>query len=149
MASVNKVILVGNLGSDPELSYTASGVAACNLSLATHEKFKDKAGVQQERTEWHRVALYQRLAEVSQQFLRKGSSIYVEGRLKTRKWQDKDGLDRYTTEIVAEEMKMLDRAPLSTSATATVERKANEWSVPSNGIKEPLDDNFFDDKIPF
>jgi single-strand DNA-binding protein len=111
MASVNKVILVGNLGADPEIRHTATGDAVCTLSLATTEKYKGKTGTQQEVTEWHRVAMFRRLAEIAGEYLRKGSSIYVEGRLKTRKWQDKNGQDRYTTEIEASEMKMLDRAP--------------------------------------
>lgn len=108
MASVNKAILVGNLGRDPEVRYTPSGAAVCNLSLATTSTWKDKnTGERREDTEWHKVVLYNRLAEVAGEYLRKGSSVYIEGRIKTRKWQDKDGQDRYTTEIEAAEMKML------------------------------------------
>ena len=108
MASVNKVILIGNLGKDPETRYAPSGDAICNITLATSETWKDKAtGEKKEQTEWHRVVFFGRLAEIVAQYLRKGSQIYVEGRLQTRKWQDKDGQDRYTTEIRAAEMTML------------------------------------------
>lgn len=108
MASVNKVILVGNLGRDPETRYAPSGDAICNVSLATTDNWKDKAtGERKEMTEWHRVVFFGKLAEIAGQYLRKGSQIYVEGSLRTRKWQDKDGQDRYTTEIRADEMKML------------------------------------------
>ena len=105
---VNKVILVGNLGQDPETRYMPSGGAVTNFTLATNESWKDKqSGETKERTEWHRVAMFNRLAEIAAEYLRKGSQVYVEGRLRTRKWQDRDGNDRYTTEIVADEMQML------------------------------------------
>ena len=108
MASVNKVIIVGNLGADPETRYTPSGDAVTNIRVATTDKWKDKtSGEMKEATEWHRIAFFGRLAEVAGQYLKKGSQIYVEGSLRTRKWQDKDGQDRYTTEIRADEMKML------------------------------------------
>jgi single-strand DNA-binding protein len=108
MASVNKVILVGNLGADPETRYLPNGDAVTNVRLATTESWKDKAsGEKKEITEWHRVVFYRRLAEIAGEYLRKGSSVYVEGRIRTRKWQDKDGQDRYTTEIEATEMQML------------------------------------------
>ena len=108
MASVNKVILVGNLGADPETRYTASGDAVCNIRLATTESWKDKnSGEKREITEWHRVVFYRKLAEIAGQYLKKGSQVYLEGRIKTRKWQDKEGQDRYTTEIEATEMQML------------------------------------------
>jgi len=108
MASVNKVILIGNLGRDPEVRYTPSGSAVCNVSLATTRQWKSKdTGDKQEETEWHRVVFYDRLAEIAGEYLKKGRSIYVGGRLKTRKWQDKDGAEKYTTEIIAEEMQML------------------------------------------
>ena len=108
MASVNKVILVGNLGADPETRYAPSGDAICNIRLATTDTWKDKAsGEKKEATEWHRVSFYGRLAEIAGQYLKKGSQVYVEGRLQTRKWQDKEGQDRYTTEIVADRMQML------------------------------------------
>lgn len=108
MASVNKVILVGNLGADPETRYMPNGDAVTNVRLATTDSWKDKAsGEKKEITEWHRVVFYRRLAEIAGEYLRKGSSVYVEGRIRTRKWQDKDGQDRYTTEIEATEMQML------------------------------------------
>ena len=108
MASVNKVILVGNLGADPETRYTQGGDAVCSIRLATTEIWKDKAsGEKREVTEWHKVVFYRKLAEIAGQYLKKGSSVYIEGRIKTRKWQDKDGNDRYTTEIEATEMQML------------------------------------------
>lgn len=108
MASLNKVILIGNLGADPETRYAPSGDAICNLRIATTEVWKDKAsGERREATEWHRVVYFGRTAEVAAQYLRKGSQVYIEGRLQTRKWQDKDGQDRYTTEIRGDEMKML------------------------------------------
>ena len=108
MASINKVILIGNLGRDPEVRYTPSGAAVCNVSVATTRNWKDKAsGDKVEETEWHRVVFYDRLAEIAGEYLRKGRPVYVEGRLKTRKWQDKDGKDVYTTEIIAEQMQLL------------------------------------------
>lgn len=108
MASVNKVILIGNLGKDPETRYMPNGDAVTNITLATTESWKDKnSGEKREMTEWHRVVMFRKLAEIASQYLKKGSSVYIEGALKTRKWQDKDGQDRYTTEIVADEMKML------------------------------------------
>lgn len=106
---VNKAIIVGNLGADPETRYTAGGTAVTNVNIATSETWRDKSsGEQQERTEWHRVVFFARLAEVAGEYLRKGSKVYVEGRIQTRKWQGQDGQDRYTTEIVANEMQMLD-----------------------------------------
>ncbi|WP_417276794.1 single-stranded DNA-binding protein [Castellaniella sp.] len=109
MASVNKVIIIGNLGRDPEVRYSADGAAVCNVSIATMSQWKDKAtGERREETEWHRVVFYNRLAEIAGEYLKKGRSVYVEGRLKTRKWQDKEtGADRYSTEIVADQMQML------------------------------------------
>ena len=108
MASVNKVIIVGNLGKDPETRYMTSGEAVTNITVATSETWKDKtSGEKQEKTEWHRVTFYRRLAEIAGEYLKKGSQVYIEGRLETRKWQDKEGKDRYTTEIIANEMKML------------------------------------------
>lgn len=110
MASVNKVILVGNLGADPESRYMPNGDAVCNVRLATTESWKDKSsGEKKEITEWHRVVFYRRLAEIAGQYLKKGTPVYIEGRIRTRKWQDKDGQDRYTTEIEATEMQMLGR----------------------------------------
>jgi single-strand DNA-binding protein len=108
MASVNKVILVGNLGRDPETRYMPNGEAVTNITLATTENWKDRtSGERQEKTEWHRVTFYRRLAEIAGEYLKKGSQVYVEGRLETRKWTDKEGKDRYTTEVIASEMKML------------------------------------------
>ena len=105
---VNKVILIGNLGKDPETRYMPSGSAVTNLTLATSESWKDKqTGENQERTEWHKVAMFGKLAEIAAEYLRKGSQVYIEGKLRTRKWQDKEGKDRWTTEIVADEMNML------------------------------------------
>lgn len=123
MSSVNKVILIGNCGRDPETRFTPSGNAVCNVSLATTRKWKDKAGDKQEETEWSRIVFYDRLAEIAGEYLKKGSSVYIEGRLKTRKWQDKEGKDVYTTEIIAEQMQMLgerqDKAPQSTPRQAS------------------------------
>jgi single-strand DNA-binding protein len=104
---VNKVILVGNLGNDPEVRYMPNGNAVANLSLATSESWKDQQGQVQERTEWHRLTMYRRLAEIAGEYLKKGSQIYVEGKLQTRKWQDQQGQDRYTTEIIVDQMQML------------------------------------------
>jgi single-strand DNA-binding protein len=108
MASVNKVIIVGNLGKDPEVRYAPSGSAICNVTIATSRQWKDKtSGEKQEETEWHRVVFYDRLAEIAGEYLKKGRPVYVEGRLKTRKWTDKEGVEKYTTEIVAAEMQLL------------------------------------------
>lgn len=107
MASVNKVILIGNLGQDPEVRYMPNGDAVANMTVATSEKWKDKNGEKQEKTEWHRVTLYRKVAEIAGEYLTKGSSVYIEGKLETRKWTDKAGAERYTTEIIASEMKML------------------------------------------
>ena len=108
MASINKVILIGNLGRDPEVRYTPNGAAICNVTIATSRNWKDKtSGEKVEETEWHRVVFYDRLAEIAGEYLKKGRSVYVEGRLKTRKWQDKEGKDNYTTEVIADNMQML------------------------------------------
>ncbi|NLR75344.1 single-stranded DNA-binding protein [Leeia aquatica] len=108
MASLNKVLLIGNLGRDPEVRYMTNGEAVANFSIATTESWKGKDGQKQERTEWHNIVMYRKLAEIAGQYLKKGSAVYVEGKLQTRKWQDKNtGQDRYTTEIIADEMKML------------------------------------------
>ena len=104
---VNKVILVGNLGNDPEVRYMPNGNAVANLSIATSESWKDQQGQQQERTEWHRITMYRRLAEIAGEYLKKGSQIYIEGKLQTRKWQDQQGNDKYTTEVIADQMQML------------------------------------------
>lgn len=147
MASVNKVILVGNLGADPEMRATAGGDPVCNLRLATSEQWKDKAtGESKETTEWHRVVLFRRLAEVAGQFLHKGSAVYIEGRLKTRKWQDKDGQDRYTTEVEASELKMLgsgDRGNTSGAANnAHAGARAQPRSSPAQAQGVPDDEDY-------
>lgn len=147
MASLNKVILIGNLGKDPETRYAPSGDAICNLTIATSESWKDKAtGEKKEQTEWHRVVMFQKLAEIAAQYLAKGSSVYIEGRLQTRKWQDKDGTDRYTTEIRADQMKML--GGKSDGASAPHEpRHHSAKPQPSNA---PASGGDFDDQdIPF
>jgi single-strand DNA-binding protein len=108
MASINKVILIGNLGRDPEVRYAPSGSAICNVTIATTRNWKSKdSGERQEETEWHRIVFYDRLAEIAGEYLKKGRSVYIEGRLKTRKWTDKDGVEKYTTEIIADQMQML------------------------------------------
>ena len=149
---VNKATLIGNLGADPEIRYTNSGSAVANVRLATAESWRDKeSGDQQERTEWHRVVFFGRLAEIVEQYLRKGSQVYVEGRIQTRKWQDRDGNDRYTTEIVANEMQMLGgrgggSGGGSGGGGADMDEPRNE--APAKSPSEPpLDD--FDDDIPF
>jgi len=153
MSSVNKVILIGHAGKDPEVRYTASGGAVANVSIATNEVWKDKqSGESQERTEWHTVVFYGRLAEIAGEYLRKGRQVYVEGRLQTRKWQDKNGQDRYTTEIIAAEMKLLgsrDGSGNSTgSAPATPARPAAVAATPKPPAPVPAGEEF-DDDIPF
>ena len=143
---VNKVILVGNLGQDPETRYMPSGGAVTNITLATSESWKDKqTGEPQERTEWHRVVFFNRLAEVAGEYLRKGSKVYVEGSLRTRKWQDKNtGQDRYTTEIVASEMQMLDSRPQGGAA------QGGGQEAPPPAVQDGSGGmNNFDDDIPF
>jgi single-strand DNA-binding protein len=149
---VNKVILVGNLGRDPEVRYSPSGQAVANVTIATSESWKDKnSGEKQERTEWHRIVFFGRLAEIAGEYLKKGAQVYVEGRLQTRKWQDKDGNDRYTTEIVASDMQMLGSRsgagvpaePMeSEPAGATVSTPARSGAKAGAGAD-------FDDDIPF
>ncbi|HEY9182763.1 MAG TPA: single-stranded DNA-binding protein [Gammaproteobacteria bacterium] len=154
---VNKVILVGNLGKDPETRYMPSGSAVTNLRLATTESWKDKqTGDQQERTEWHSVAMFGRLAEIAAEYLRKGSQVYIEGKLRTRKWQDKEGKDRYTTEIVADEMQMLgSRGGASAGAGAMAGEGGGESrSGGASGGRAAVNDSGgppgdFDDDIPF
>lgn len=144
MSSLNKVMLIGRLGKDPEVRFTASGTAVCSFSLATGEKFKNKAGEWEERTEWHNVQLWARLAEIAGEYLEKGSLVYIEGRLQTRKWQDKEGADRYTTEVVGERMQMLgsksDRSSGSAGSSAgTASHRQDDDPVSS----------FDSDDIPF
>ena len=166
MASVNKVILIGNLGADPESRFAPSGDAICNIRLATTENWRDKnTGERREATEWHRVSFYGKLAEIAGQYLRKGSQVYIEGSLRTRKWQDQDGQDRYTTEIRADEMKMLGGrreggdTPMRSNeggggwdAPAPAPRSAPAQAAPRpQSAPAPQSDGFgdFDDDIPF
>ncbi|NOZ53238.1 MAG: single-stranded DNA-binding protein [Gammaproteobacteria bacterium] len=152
---VNKVILIGNLGKDPEVKYMPSGDPICNITVATSETWKDKStGENVEKTEWHRVVFFKRLAEIAGEYLKKGSKVYVEGRLQTRKWQGQDGQDRYTTEIVANEMQMLDSrgggtAPMNTGAGGAKPQPAmaSAESAPSSSSGGGFAD--FDDDIPF
>ncbi len=145
---VNKVILIGNLGQDPEVRYMPNGNAVANITLATSESWKDKnTGETQEKTEWHRVVFFRRLAEVVGEYLKKGSKVYVEGRLQTRKWQDNNGQDRYTTEIVADQMQMLDSR--GGGSAAFEGRPAQQQSAPSASSPPPMQDEGFDDDIPF
>lgn len=132
MSSINKVILIGNLGADPEMRATSSGESVCNLRLATTDKWKDKAtGEAREATEWHRVVLYRRLAEIAGEYLKKGSSVYVEGRLRTRKWQDKDGNERSTTEIECSDLKMLGGKPSGAGSGASSPARQANSSTPA------------------
>jgi single-strand DNA-binding protein len=147
---VNKVILVGNLGNDPDIRYTAGGAAVANISIATAESWKDKnTGEQQERTEWHRVVFFGRLAEIVGEYLRKGSQVYVEGRLQTRKWQDKEGHDRYTTEIVANEMQMLGSKSGGSSNYQAPAQSASTQQQSEPPTKQAGEPDDFDDDIPF
>lgn len=139
---INKVILIGNLGADPELRFTPAEVAVCNMSVATSATWKDKDGNRQEKTEWHRVVLFQRQAEVAGEYLKKGSKVYIEGRLQTRKWQGQDGQDRYTAEVIANEMQMLDQASGGSSS-----RPAGRQANPRQDQPPPNDD--LADDIPF
>lgn len=147
---INKVILIGNLGRDPEIRYTPSGLAVANLTLATSEVWKDKqSGENQERTEWHRIVMYQRLAEIAGEYLRKGAKVFIEGRLRTNKWQDKTtGQDRYTTEIIADNMQMLDsKGGGGVSGDASAYEKPAAVASPAPEAAPGLDN--FDDDIPF
>ena len=151
---VNKVILVGNLGRDPEVRYSPNGQAVANVTIATSESWKDKTtGDKQERTEWHRIVFFGRLAEIAGEYLKKGSQIYVEGRLQTRKWQDKDGHDRYTTEIVANEMQMLgSREGRGAPAADFAQEEPAAMNTSASSSKAPAAAKAggdFDDDIPF
>ena len=150
---INKVILIGNLGADPESRALPSGSAVTNITVATSESWKDKnTGEMQERTEWHRVVFFNRLAEIAAQYLRKGSKVYIEGSLRTRKWQDNSGQDRYTTEIIANEMQMLDsRGGGDTAFTPqaqTAPQPRQQNAAPAASNQAPVNDGFEDD-IPF
>ncbi len=152
MASVNKVILIGNLGADPETRYLPSGDAVANIRIATTDVWKDKSGEKQEHTEWHRVAFFGKLAEIAGEYLKKGSPVYIEGRIRTRKWQDKEGQDRYSTEIVADRMQLLGSRGGGTESGA---REPKPAAAEAGGGAKPaakksgasFDD--MDDDIPF
>lgn len=144
MASVNKAIIVGNCGKDPEVRYTAVGDPICSLTVATSESWKDKAtGEKKENTEWHRISVFGKLAEICGQYLKKGSQVYIEGRIQTRKWTDKDGIERYTTEIVANEMRMLGK-----KEGGQQDDSDNYAPAPRNDKPKPADADLGDD-IPF
>ncbi len=161
MASVNKVIIVGNLGRDPETRYMPNGEAVTNVAVATTESWKDKnSGDKKEITEWHRITFYRKLAEIAGQYLKKGSSVYIEGRLQTRKWTDKDGVERYTTEIIADTMQMLGGRPSAGSGSASMDddygssapSAPRQSSAPAaRPAAKPAASNFndMDDDIPF
>lgn len=160
MASVNKVILLGNLGRDPETRYTTGGDAVTNLSIATSEQWKDKNGEKQERTEWHRVVLFGRQAEIAGEYLKKGRSVYIEGRLQTRKYTDKDGVEKYSTEIVGDRMQLIgsgrdtgggDAEFSGTGSGGGQRRGAGGGGAASSGSGAPARKNTddFDDDIPF
>lgn len=152
---INKVILIGNLGSDPEIRYMPSGGSVANISIATSEAWKDKqSGQMQERTEWHRVTFYNRLAEIAGEYLRKGSKVFIEGSLRTRKWQDKTGQERYTTEIIASEMQMLDgkgQGGGDMGSTSNNRSQAPQEAPAMAGADSNVgfDGGDFDDQIPF
>lgn len=140
MSSVNKVLIIGRLGDDPDIRYMPNGDAVTNLSVATSESWKDKNGEKQDKTEWHRVVMFKKLAEIAGEYLEKGSLVYIEGRLQTRKWQDKNGADRYTTEIIADKMQML----------GGVKKSDVPGNAPSSSrAKEVGDFGDIDDDIPF
>ena len=157
MPSVNKVILMGNLGRDPEVRFMPNGDAVCNFSIATTDSWKDKAGERQEKTEWHNIVMYRRLAEIAGEYLKKGRPVYLEGRLQTRKWQTKEGQDRYTTEVIADSMQMLggrDGAPAQESQPSTQPEARDEFDqTPSrnnqSGSSNSSSFDEFEDDIPF
>lgn len=148
MASINKVILVGNLGRDPEMRSLPNGDAVCNIAIATTESWKDKStGEKRELTEWHRISLFRKLAEIAGQYLKKGSQVYIEGRLQTRKWKDKEGIERYTTEIIADNMQMLgNKASSGDSPEHQGGHNARSLSQKSLGRSAP---DFGEESIPF
>jgi single-strand DNA-binding protein len=149
--SVNKVILVGNLGKDPELKHTSGGTAVATMTVATNERFKDKSGEWQDRTEWHSVVLWQRLAEIAAEYLKKGRSVYVEGRLQTRSWEDKQGQKRYTTEIVASDLVLLGGGGRSEDGGGRSSRTSDfDQSAPAEFDSSPARaTEITDDDIPF
>lgn len=147
MASVNKVILIGNLGKDPETRYLPSGDAVTNIRVATTDTWKDKSGERQEHTEWHSVAFFGRQAEIAGEYLKKGSPVYVEGRIRTRKWQDKEGQDRYSTEIVADRMQLLGSRGGGSESMAREPAAAGASGGKAPARKDPFGE--MDDDIPF
>jgi single-strand DNA-binding protein len=162
MASVNKVILMGNLGKDPEVRFMPNGDAVCNFSIATTDNWKDKNGEKQERTEWHNIVMYRKLAEIAGEYLKKGRPVFIEGRLQTRKWQTKEGQDRYTTEIIAESMQMLGGRDSGSGSSSSPSNAQNPSSLQGNdefnqapqrtgGVAQAAATNFDDieDDIPF
>lgn len=150
MASVNKAIIIGNLGKDPEMRYMPSGDAICNFSLATTDSWKDKNGEKQEKTEWHRISMFGKLAEIAGEYLKKGSQVYVEGRIQTRKWTNKEGQDQYTTEIVADKMQMLGgRSGGGGNSFEVVEKPAASAGSAKQAAKGGGDFDNFEDDIPF
>ncbi|MDA0941381.1 MAG: single-stranded DNA-binding protein [Proteobacteria bacterium] len=157
MPSVNKVILMGNLGKDPEVRFMPNGDAVCNFSIATTDSWKDKAGERQEKTEWHNIVIYRRLAEIAGEYLKKGRPVYIEGRLQTRKWQTKEGQDRYTTEIIADSMQMLGgRDSAAPQENSGVEEKPkddfDQTPKRNNQVEQSNTGSAFDefeDDIPF
>ena len=157
MPSVNKVILMGNLGRDPEVRFMPNGDAVCNFSIATTDSWKDTAGERQEKTEWHNIVMYRRLAEIAGEYLKKGRPVYLEGRLQTRKWQTKEGQDRYTTEVIADSMQMLggrDGAPAQESQPSSQPEAKDEFDqTPSrnnqSGSSNSSSFDEFEDDIPF
>ena len=148
---INKVILIGNLGKDPETRYTPAGLAITNITLATTESWKDKqTGERQDKTEWHRIAMFGKLAEISAEYLRKGSQVYIEGRIQTRKWQDQQGQDKYSTEIVANDMQMLGgRAGAGAPAMGEDSRSRAPAPAQAQASEPAVADVTLDDDIPF
>lgn len=160
MPSVNKVILMGNLGRDPEVRFMPNGDAVCNFSIATTDSWKDKAGERQEKTEWHNIVMYRRLAEIAGEYLKKGRPVYLEGRLQTRKWQTKEGQDRYTTEIIADSMQMLGGRDSTSGSAGSSQSQGNDnfdQTPQRNAPASPNTSNTnsassfdeFEDDIPF
>lgn len=145
---VNKVIIIGNLGKDPEVKYMPNGNAVANITVATSESWKDKnTGENVDKTEWHRVVAFRRLAEIMGEYLKKGSKVYIEGKLQTRKWQDKNGADHYTTEVIANEMQMLDSRGGAAGSAPSQQQSRPAQSAPAQAA--PPINNDFDDDIPF
>lgn len=143
MASLNKIILIGFLGKDPEVRYLANGDAVANFSVATSQSWKDSAGVKQERTEWHRIVLYRKLAEIAEKYLKKGSQVYIEGRIETQKWQDKEGQERQTVQVVGSELKMFGGSSGNTQGDKPASQQASK-PHPASSSNDMLDDD-----IPF